>query len=359
MSDKKTTVLLRERFDHMGGHSGYDVLFKKLLNDHADSFSWHSVWKSDGAIKQPLKYVLRKTFPKTNGTPYYNLNSLQAELKALQKLYTLKPQVLHVAYLENNLGLGKYYHKFKDTKKVATVHQPPSWWRLGPARPDMVKVLDDLIVLDSVSKEYFSNFLPAERVHLIKHGVDTDFFKPSDNAQNTAEFKCVFAGQWLRDLDVLQNVISLLNDKLGPKEISFHLVYPQFSRYHHGPIFKIATYPNVHWYTGLNDHELLSLYQGMDIAFVPLLDCTANNAILEGMACGLPIVSTAVGGINDYVNSSFAYTSNDVNSLSEYIYDLVINRTKLSGQSAAARKHTVDNFHWDVITSQVFDIYTH
>ena len=35
---------------------------------------------------------------------------------------------------------------------------------------------------------------------------------------------------------------------------------------------------------------------------MPLQDATANNALLEGMACGRPVISTAVGSVAEYVS---------------------------------------------------------
>src|SRR5262249_58554088 len=38
----------------------------------------------------------------------------------------------------------------------------------------------------------------------------------------------------------------------------------------------------------------------------PSLAATANNAILESMACGVPLVVTDVGGVRDYVGADAA-----------------------------------------------------
>jgi glycosyltransferase involved in cell wall biosynthesis len=35
------------------------------------------------------------------------------------------------------------------------------------------------------------------------------------------------------------------------------------------------------------------------------VDATANNTIVEALACGLPIISSAVGGISAYVQEPF------------------------------------------------------
>ena len=55
--------------------------------------------------------------------------------------------------------------------------------------------------------------------------------------------------------------------------------------------------------TGLDDEALRDLYRTASCLLLPLLDASACTAIVEAMACGLPIVSSAVGGTEDYVTA--------------------------------------------------------
>ena len=59
--------------------------------------------------------------------------------------------------------------------------------------------------------------------------------------------------------------------------------------------------PNVELYSGIDDDALRQLYRDSHIGLLPLQDSTANNALLEMMACGLPIVVTRVGSVEDYI----------------------------------------------------------
>jgi glycosyltransferase involved in cell wall biosynthesis len=58
---------------------------------------------------------------------------------------------------------------------------------------------------------------------------------------------------------------------------------------------------NVFRHVDVDDATLASLYRSADILFLPLLDSTANNALLEGMASGLPTITTDLPAVRAYV----------------------------------------------------------
>jgi len=54
------------------------------------------------------------------------------------------------------------------------------------------------------------------------------------------------------------------------------------------------------WHGQVDDPTLLRLYQQASRHLTPFRDFAANNALVESLACGLPIVTNDRGGVRDY-----------------------------------------------------------
>jgi glycosyltransferase involved in cell wall biosynthesis len=145
--------------------------------------------------------------------------------------------------------------------------------------------------------EWFRAVLPPERVELILHGIDTTYWRPRaadgdvpDDADAPGRLRCITVGHWLRDWEAIGAVARRLG---GAGDVEFHVVT--------GRETGLEAHPNVVHHRGVDDDTLRRLYQSADVLFLPLTDSTANNALLEGIACGLPVVSTALESVRAYV----------------------------------------------------------
>lgn len=359
MNKTELNVLwLRERFNWMGQHSGYDQVCEAILK--VQSYDCTSVWQPS---KKPLKgtrRILSWLARRSQVSPFYTVSGTDAEVAALVRCFVHRIQLLHCTYVEDNLGIIPDFKKSLSLKLVGTVHQPVSWWRLMHPYPQSVSTLDALIVLGSREVKYFEHFLPS-RVYFVPHGVDIEFFQPAPatpelNMMNHPP-RCIFSGAWLRDIDTLAKVVDEV--VLRNPAIQFDMVVPRIKR--NDPLFiRIARHQQVSWHTDLSDEQLLKVNQQASMLVLPILECTANNALLEAIACGLPVISNNVGGIPDYTRDTFAdlLPVGDVDGMVSAILELADSPQQQISKGKAARDFAEEHLNWNDIALKTLEIYS-
>ncbi|MBW4668538.1 MAG: glycosyltransferase family 4 protein [Cyanomargarita calcarea GSE-NOS-MK-12-04C] len=355
---KPNILWLRENFGWMGSHSGYDQLFEAIAELQTVNHS--SICKEYKNIPSVGKRIISGLTKQAKVSPYYNSESTIAEFALLWKAFTQKTDLIHTAYVEHSLGILLDWKQRLSLKIVGTAHQPTSWWRLMHRYEDRIALLNALIVPGSREVSYFENYLPG-RVFFVPHGVDIDFFKPksetvdSDKAEKYP--RCVFSGTWLRDIDTLAVVVDQLIAK-NPN-IRFDMIVP-ISKRDHPAFYRIARHEQVTWHAGISDEQLRTIYQQASLLLLPIIDSTANNALLEGMSCGLPVVSNNVGGLLDYTRNDFAdlLPVGDIDGMVESVIKLIDDPQQQNTRGAAARFFVEENLTWDKIAMQTLEVYS-
>ncbi len=263
-----------------------------------------------------LKNIIEKKI-RSRGVQEYKLNDLQAEIAIFFNTIYKNFDIIHFLDAEHSLMFLPYWFKMcrflgSFPRIIAMFHQPPEVLKTL-INPEIVKQVDCILVVSPDQMDYFGEFLPPERIRMILHGVDTDYFKPDAAKKGHANFRCLAGGVWLRNYDALFETADILRNH---KEIEFHIISSDISLPENAG--------NIFIHSNISDSELLNLYQSSDVMFMPLKAATANNLLLEGIACGLPVVSTDLESINAYFpgEESILVKDNNPEEFAEVILDL-------------------------------------
>jgi glycosyltransferase involved in cell wall biosynthesis len=88
---------------------------------------------------------------------------------------------------------------------------------------------------------------------------------------------------------------------------------------------------------------------------MPLRDSGANNAILESLACGLPIITNDVGGIRDYGGGTiYPLAESDDASFTELAITLLKDAQRLAAIETAQRQFAL-GLGWDSVSARLVD----
>lgn len=346
MNHKTSNVnLIALRIQHHAAASGYDQL---IDNMGANSIATAAEL---GVTQKILVKGMKKAISRS-GSAWYHRKNFITEVGIIKRLLAGKDQIFHFLYGENSY---RYSGLFKNIRKnnhlIASYHTPPTRFQEVVKHRDSLLRLDAIAVVSTLQQNFFSEQVGHERVFYVPHGIDTEYFKPQPSEFGSREeIRCVCVGNHLRDYETLVEAADLLAKTTARIKIIV-IASPKIKEL-------LAGHQNVELHSGVADEQLLKLYQTADILLLPLLDCTANNSLLEGIACGLPVVTTDLPGVKDYVDDSCSIFAKKQNGkdLAEGVLQLVEDDSKRKMMASRSRERSL-LFAWENVVSQFNDIY--
>jgi glycosyltransferase involved in cell wall biosynthesis len=337
-------------YPHMGAHSGFRQVLR-YLDPSKVTVTSRQVSDSDEdwpLPESPLNARLRRVGER-RGMTWYKLSDLAAELRALPACLANTIDIVHFLdgehtgqFLQTWIRRSRLSH----VRTIATYHQPPELL-CQLVNPDSIRQLDLALAVSPTQVAFLRDFLPPERVRTLLHGVDTAFFQPGGGRAPRSTFKCITTGHWLRDWPAVRAVAERLRSQ---DDVEFHIVTNRPTG--------LDDLPNVTIHRSVSDERLLCLYQDADALLLPLTNATANNSLLEGLACGLPVVSTRLASVQAYVDDGAAYLvdENDTRALVQAVRDLQKDAVRRAALSRAARARA-ETLAWPSVAGELQEIY--
>jgi glycosyltransferase involved in cell wall biosynthesis len=346
-------ICLRHHFDHMGNVSGIDLLPAAM--ESIEGVRLTSIWPANPSrLGQTLKCWTPSLFRMLKGIKHlssapvtlaWHNNHIARTDRAIRLLREDPAATLILMHTEGQFD--SRYLKLAPSEKrriVLVVHQPPAWYRLNTNNLSIVDGFGGIICLSDSQKDFFSAATNSPVIKIL-HGVDHEFFTPCAIQAVSYPRKFLFVGHWLRDFNQLLDVISRCW-KQDPS-IALDCVIPSAAR-EHPALYELAKKPQVNWYSNLSDERLRERYREASALLLPLVDATANNAMVEALSCGLPVIVTNIGGTPDYFEDGCGalIPPGDSCRFAHEAMKLMNNPNDLIRAKNKARKFALDNLRW-------------
>src|SRR5258708_5026967 len=208
------------RYRHWGSRSGYPCFiahldplrFQTERHAAADNHDEIARWL------RPMKPLLRKAL-RRRPMDWYKLSDLNAELAAARRCLAGQVDLVHFLDGEHS---GRLLPRLltavgSNVRTVATFHQPPDLLE-GLVDADVLQRFDHIVLMSPSQRPYFEGRVADEKVSVILHGVDTEFFHPAWSEHAPGPLQCVTAGHWLRDWRVFRSVAAQM------RSVEFHVI---------------------------------------------------------------------------------------------------------------------------------------
>jgi glycosyltransferase involved in cell wall biosynthesis len=303
-----------------------------------------------GLLGKALNKIWQRLRPKQCSSNY-QIGDWLAEIQLLATCFFSAPDIVHVLY-SGQIHLLIKWRGLLRCPLVLTFHAPhentrPYRWNTYPKGLN----LDISVVLATSELVALQRWIEPHKIVYIPHGIDTVRFRPDGQILDPDKMRVLVVGFHMRDWVVIHRTIDEINYRR--LNVEFHIVEP-----HDGfrPYFTGCA--NLVYHSRISESELIGLYRGADVLFLPVTNATANNTILEALACGTPVISTAVGGIPDYVDdeSGWLLPVGDVGGHVNLIASLAANRELAWRRRGAARTQAL-KFDWRLVAEQMMAVY--
>ncbi|MCB0167625.1 MAG: glycosyltransferase [Anaerolineae bacterium] len=221
---------------------------------------------------------------------------------------------------------------------------------------------DAVVAVSNGLRDFAFQTTPDLPIEVIPNAIELSVFTPPLHRQSEGPVRLIFVGRFnnFKNVEMLVETACLL-EKKGVDNFELYLVGDgeRRPRVERAAAEKGLT-KRVHLMGWLDRAELVEQYRQADIFVTATTWEGMPNTVLEGMACGLPVVSTRASGLEELVRegvNGYLVNINDANALADRLANLINNRYERLRMSKESRKIAEQEFAWEYIAEQYVEIY--
>lgn len=228
---------------------------------------------------------------------------------------------------------------------------------IGPFVKIIWKNASALVANSQGLREFALEFYDKKPIDVIYNGVDTNKLYPDQEKKANSKINLLFVSR-LIERKGLQHVIPELREIKEETNKNIHLTVVGDGPYR-STLETLAKESNVNDMISFegqkNKEELLPYYQAGDVFVFPSKREGMPNAVLEAMACGLPIVMTPCEGSSELIDKNGVIVN--VQEIKKVLIDIVKNDAERAIFSKESRERAVMVFSWDSVVNAYINIF--
>ncbi len=346
--------ILHILYSGLGGHA--NVFFSMVKADKDKEFEQEALFNGVEELREEYKELCRKNSIAFSFVKKKSGLDIKFYKELIRHIKKADPQIIFL-HASSNIIPAKVAAVFSMGKKKIIVRETQanalktkkewSWLRTAMLTADKIIFLSELY--NEEVKVRFGRNYKAQKISIIPNGIDLETYSPVEK-KSTEEIVLGMLSRVIiiKDHISLLQAIALLKQQQPGLQLKLRIAGDGENRQ---TLEDLASELNIDdhvEFTGtLNQKELLTFIQSLDIYIHASLGETMSTAIMQAMACKKTIIASDVAGINNMIVqnvSGLLVPVKDPGSLAAAIQQLIDNKELAIKLANNAYQFSLDNY---------------
>ncbi len=197
---------------------------------------------------------------------------------------------------------------------------------------------------------------PKQQIEIIYNGVNIKEFKPVKNKKSSKKLRIICVARLIKRKGI--NYLLRALGGLKNKDFTLTLIGDGKEKENLKELAKkLKIEKKVKFLGSIPHQKIVKYYQENELFVFPSLNEGMSNTILEAMACGLPIITTNVGGAKELVkNNGIIVKPRSSNQIKKAILEYLNNKDLIKIHSQASRQ-IAEKMSWEKVAKSYQKIY--